>query len=183
MRCRALKRTVTVLGSVALALGAIGAAIVALPGSAASPTNTSPVSAHPIVSQKVISVALAQRLANAAMNNCANRGFPVSVAVVDPDGIDIVVQRADGATGATVAVARDKAHASAGFQSPTSGLSDAAKTNPGLIAVRDFSILPGGEPIRSGKSLVGGVGVSGAPSGDIDDLCAKAGLRAIAGSL
>jgi uncharacterized protein GlcG (DUF336 family) len=31
-----------------------------------------------------------------------------------------------------------------------------------------------------GKTLVGGVGVSGAPSGDIDDMCAQAGLAAIA---
>jgi len=40
-------------------------------------------------------------------------------------------------------------------------------------------ILPGGEPIVAGKTLVGGVGVSGAPSGDIDDACAKVGLKAI----
>ena len=79
-----------------------------------------------------------------------------------------------------MAVARGKARAAAGFQSPTAALNEAAKTNPGLISLPDFVILPGGEPIMVGKTLVGGVGVSGAPSGDIDDMCAQAGLAAIA---
>ena len=133
-----------------------------------------------VVDRDVISLAAAQKLATAAQADCEKRGFAVSVAVVDTDGVDILVQRADGTTGATVAVARGKARAAAGFQSPTAALNEAAKTNPGLISLPDFVILPGGEPIMAGKTLVGGVGVSGAPSGDIDDMCAQAGLAAIA---
>jgi uncharacterized protein GlcG (DUF336 family) len=138
------------------------------------------VAASAVVHRDVISLSAAQKLATAAQADCAKRGFAVTVAVVDTDGVDILLQRADGTTGATVAVARGKARASAGFQSPTAGLQESAKTNPGLISLPDFVILPGGEPIFVGKTLVGGVGVSGAPSGDIDDMCATAGLAAIA---
>jgi uncharacterized protein GlcG (DUF336 family) len=37
----------------------------------------------------------------------------------------------------------------------------------------------GGLVIRAKGSLVGGIGVSGAPGGDADDACAKAGVAAI----
>lgn len=151
-----------------------------LPSSATPATDRAKSNAPIVVHHDVISLAAAQQLATAALNDCAKRGFPVTVAVVDPDGVDIVVLRADGATGATVAVARGKAHAAAGFQSATADLQEAAKTSPGLLTVPDFVLLPGGQPIRSGQVLVAGVGVSGAPSGAIDDLCAAAGLKAIA---
>jgi uncharacterized protein GlcG (DUF336 family) len=183
-----VKRTKIILGAGVLAVTAAGAAFMAGPGSAASPTAGAPASAgvvsssRAVVHHDVLSLDAAQRLANAAQKDCAGRGFAVSVAVVDPDGVDIVVQRADEATGATVAVARGKAHAAVGFQSPTSALNEGAKTTPGLIALPDFVILPGGEPLHVGNSLVGGVGVSGAPSGDIDDLCAKAGMARISAS-
>ncbi|WDR03245.1 heme-binding protein [Devosia algicola] len=40
-------------------------------------------------------------------------------------------------------------------------------------------IQAGGLPIRIGGALVGGIGVGGAPSGDIDSKCARAGLDMI----
>ena len=173
-----MKRKLTLLSIGALlATGSIAA--FATQSSSASPKDHEPSSSHTVVSRNVLSLASAQRLATAAQADCAKRGIAVTVAVVDPDGLDILVQRADGTTGATVAVARGKARAAAGFQSPTSGLQEQAKTNPGFIALPDFVILPGGEPISVNGALVGGVGVSGAPSGDTDDQCAQAGLAAI----
>jgi len=44
---------------------------------------------------------------------------------------------------------------------------------PGVV------IIGGGLIVESGGSLVGAVGVSGAPGGDVDEACAKAGLEAI----
>src|SRR3954453_5066899 len=174
-----MRRSIILGGVAALAAGVIGGAIgvgvSAGAGAAAAPAPK----AVTVVHRDAISLADATRLATVARQTCEQKGFPVSVAVVDTDGIEIVVQRANQATGATVAVARGKARASAGFQSPTSGLQSAAAANPGLIAVPDFVILPGGEPIRSGATLLGGVGVSGAPSGDIDDSCAMAALHAV----
>jgi uncharacterized protein GlcG (DUF336 family) len=166
------------LGTVITALAlALVVALFALPGSAAK--NSTSVAAPNTKTQRVLKLESAQRLANVALRTCAKKGFPVTVTVVDRDGITVVTLRSEDATGATVPVALGKAYASAGFQSPTSGLQEAAKTQPGFISLPGFVILPGGEPIKIGDQLVGGVGVSGAPSGDIDDQCAKAGLDAI----
>jgi uncharacterized protein GlcG (DUF336 family) len=173
-----LKIKLTIAGAVAL-LAAASVAVVAVQASSASSKHHT-VAASTTVQHDVLSLAAAQQLAAAAQADCSKRGFAVTVSVVDPDGLDILLQRADGATGATVAVARGKAHAAAGFQSATADLQEAAKSQAGLIAVPDFVILPGGQPIFAGKELVGGVGVSGAPSGAIDDSCAAAGLNAIA---
>jgi uncharacterized protein GlcG (DUF336 family) len=39
--------------------------------------------------------------------------------------------------------------------------------------------IGGGIPIESAGSLVGGIGVSGAPGGEADHACASAGIAAI----
>jgi uncharacterized protein GlcG (DUF336 family) len=44
-------------------------------------------------------------------------------------------------------------------------------------------IIGGGLIVESGGSLVGAVGVSGAPGGDVDEACAKAGVEAIQSKL
>ncbi len=49
----------------------------------------------------------------------------------------------------------------------------AVRNLPGAV------ILGGGLVIEAGGSLVGAVGVSGAPGGDADDACAKAGIDAV----
>jgi uncharacterized protein GlcG (DUF336 family) len=134
--------------------------------------------------QHIIPLKVAQQLATATQTACMGKGFPVTVSVLNRDGIDILLVRGDGTTGASVEVARDKAYAAAGFQSPTSGLEERAKTsNPGIIAVEGFTVLPGGLPIKAGGELVGGIGVSGAPSGKVDEECATAGLATITSSL
>lgn len=126
-----------------------------------------------------LTVAAARKAAEVAIANCAGRGFPVAVTVLDRDGIVIVQERADNATGATVNVSEEKAYAAVGFQSPTSALQDGAKTQPGLVAIPGFSILPGGLPIAINDNVVAGIGVSGTPSGDTDAQCAQAGINAI----
>jgi len=134
--------------------------------------------------QHIIPLKVAQQLAMATQSACMDKGFPVTVSVLNREGIDILLVRGDGTTGASVGVARDKAYAAAGFQSPTSGLEERAKTsNPGIIAVEGFTVLPGGLPIKAGGELVGGIGVSGAPSGKVDEECATAGLSAIASTI
>ena len=48
---------------------------------------------------------------------------------------------------------------------------------PGVV------IIGGGLVVESGGSLVGEIGVSGAPGGDADEACAKAGIEAIQSKL
>jgi len=130
--------------------------------------------------QNIIPLKVAQQLAMATQDACTDKGFPVTVSVLNRDGIDILLARGDGTTGASVEVARDKAYAAVGFQSPTSVLEERAKSSsPGIVAVEGFTVLPGGLPIKAGDELVGGIGVSGASSGKIDEECATAGLASI----
>jgi uncharacterized protein GlcG (DUF336 family) len=130
--------------------------------------------------QHIIPLKLAQQITTATQTACTEKGFPVTVSILNKDGVDILLARGDGTTGASVGVARDKAYAAVGFQSPTSALEERAKTSsPGIIAVDGFTVLPGGLPIRVADELVGGIGVSGAPSGKVDEECAKSGLATI----
>jgi uncharacterized protein GlcG (DUF336 family) len=137
-----------------------------------------------LITQHVLRLGIAQQLATATQAHCSDKGYSVTVSVLNRDGVDIVFFRGDGTTGATVEVARGKAYAAAGFQSPTSGMEQRAKTaNPGIIAIDRFAVLPGGFPIKAGDELVGGIGVGGAPNGSIDEECAKAGLESISSIL
>lgn len=134
------------------------AGTVTLPGKAAADST-------------VLTRSSAQRLANAAQRACASDGYHVTVAVVDRDGVQIVTTRDEVAPGATVATAIGKAYAAVGFQISTAQQQQGAKTQPGWLQVPGFVILPGGQPIWAGGELVGGIGVSGAPGGDLDDAC------------
>ena len=172
-----MRRKLSIAATAIVAAGLV-VALVAFPGAAARNSRAA-APARMTTSMRVLKLSAAQRLANVALRTCARKGFPVTVTVVDRDGIALTTLRSEQATGATVPVALGKAYAAAGFQSPTSGLQTAAKTQPGFVALPGFVILPGGEPIGIDGQVVGGVGVSGAPSGDIDDACAQAGLDAI----
>jgi uncharacterized protein GlcG (DUF336 family) len=166
------------IAATAVVVAGLVVALIALPGAAARNSRAA-APAKTTTSMRVLKLSAAQRLSNVALRTCARKGFPVTVTVVDRDGVALTTLRSEQATGATVPVALGKAYAAAGFQSPTSGLQTAAKTQPGFVALPGFVILPGGLPISVGGQVVGGVGVSGAPSGDIDATCAQAGLNAI----
>ncbi|MCY1233419.1 heme-degrading [compost metagenome] len=79
--------------------------------------------------------------------------------------------------------AQGKAFTSAAMGRDTAGLGDFIASKPANEGLRDMDarmvIQAGGVPIKFGKALVGGIGVGGAPSGDIDANCATAGLQAI----
>jgi uncharacterized protein GlcG (DUF336 family) len=75
-----------------------------------------------------------------------------------------------------------KAWTAASFRMPTKDLG--AETQPGqpMSGLRGASqVLPigGGLPVEAGGSTLGAIGVSGAPGGDADDACARAGIDAI----
>jgi uncharacterized protein GlcG (DUF336 family) len=145
----------------------------------AAPVPASPAPGTPLGTTHFLTLAAAKIAADTAMSSALAKGYPVSVTVVDRDGIVIAQQRADTATGATVQVSLSKAVAAVGFQMPTSAIQDYAKANPGAVNIQGFSILPGGLPISLDGSVVAGIGVSGAPTGEIDASCATDGINAI----
>ena len=135
-----------------------------------------------LVAYKTMSLETALDLARAALADCRQRGYQVAVAVVDRFGVTQVVLRDRFAGPHTPATASGKAWTAVSFRTNTSDL--VALTQPGMpqAGVRGLPgavVLGGGIVVQAGGSLVGAIGVSGAPGGDADDACAKAGIAAI----
>jgi uncharacterized protein GlcG (DUF336 family) len=139
-----------------------------------------------LVNYKSLSPVMALELAQAALANCQQRGFQVAIAVVDRSGVVQVVLRDRYAGPHTPATASGKAWTAATFRNSTSNLF--AISQPGMMqaGIRNLPgavIIGGGLVVESGGSLVGAIGVSGAPGGDADEMCAKAGIEAIQSKL
>jgi uncharacterized protein GlcG (DUF336 family) len=135
-----------------------------------------------LVTYKAMSPEIALDLARAALASCRKDGFQVAVAVVDRFGIVQVMLRDRFAGPHTPATATSKAWTAASFRTNTTDL--IALTQPGmpqagLRGLPGAVILGGGVMVETGGSLIGAVGVSGAPGGDADDACAKAGIEAV----
>ena len=121
--------------------------------------------------------------AKAAMESCRNQGYQVAVAVVDRAGLLQVLLRDRYAGAHTVEVAANKAWTAASFRTPTAELADdtqPGKPMSGLRSLPRFLAAGGGLVIEGDGNTLGAIGVSGAPGGDADDACAKAGIKAIA---
>ena len=126
---------------------------------------------------------MATQAAQAAVEACSTEGYNVSVAVVARSGNTKALLRADNAGPHTVGSSIGKAFTSASLGRDAAGLAGFIGGNPQNDGLRDMDsrlvIQAGGLPIRISGALVGGIGVGGAPSGDIDASCARAGLDAI----
>jgi len=120
--------------------------------------------------------------ARAAMESCRKQGYQVTVAVVDRAGLTQVLLRDRFAGVHTIDVATNKAWTAASFR--TSSMAMGVETQPGkpMSGIRSlprFLGAGGGLPIEGGGIFFGGIGVSGAPGGEADEVCAQTGLKAI----
>ena len=121
--------------------------------------------------------------AQAALAHCRAGSYQVSVAVVDRSGITQVLLRDRFAGPHTVEVAANKAWSAVSFRTATSELARETQSGKPMSGLRHhprFMAAGGGLMIEGGGSLFGAIGVSGAPGGDADEACAKAGIAAIA---
>ena len=135
-----------------------------------------------LVTYKSLSPEVALDLARAALASCRERGFQVAVAVVDRFGVTQVVLRDRFAGAHTVPTATGKAWTAVTFRTNTNelvGMSQPGMPQAGIRALHGVVVLGGGMILEAGGSLVGGVGVSGAPGGEADEACAKAGIEAV----
>lgn len=135
------------------------------------------------VEHQTITPELAQTMATAAMDSCREKGAQVGVTVVDRFGIPQAFIRDRFAGLHVYETSRRKAWTSVSFRSSTTELSNATSADKGAFGIRFLSeALPlgGGLVVYSGEgAIVAGIGVSGAPSPDMDEDCAIDGIAAI----
>ena len=126
------------------------------------------------------------RVARAALDHCAKQGYQVAVAVSDRAGHPLVMLRDRLAGPHTPQVAIDKAYTALTFKLDTLALSRLTQPGQEASGIRHVAravAIGGGRNIQAGGSTIGAVGISGAPGGEADDVCAKAGIAAIADEL
>ncbi len=124
--------------------------------------------------------------AKAALEQCRKDGYQVTVAVVDRAGLVQVLLRDRFAGAHTVDIAPNKAWTAVSFRIPTAALGVETQAGKPMSAIRSHPKVfaaAGGQVIEAGGSTLGGIGVSGAPGGEADDVCAKAGIKAIADAI
>lgn len=134
-----------------------------------------------VVSVKRLTMETALKIAQGAIDACRKKGIQIGVTVVDRSGNSQVVLRDVLAPDLTLGVSYQKAYTAVSFLAATSALGQQAKSP--LAHVENMFFGAGGLPIQAGGQFFGGVGVSGAPGGDIDEECAKAGIDAIVDDL
>jgi uncharacterized protein GlcG (DUF336 family) len=136
-----------------------------------------------LLTQKVISMEMAQTMAQATVAQCRANGFHVSVTILDNSGLLKAFLRDDGSGAGTPDLSRSKAYTALFFRR-TSG--ETAKVFGAMTPppnVPGTVLMQGGVPIKAGTETIGAIGVSGAPGGDKDEACADAGIAKVADKL
>lgn len=135
-----------------------------------------------IITYKSLAPDVAFDLARAALLKCRTDGYQVAVVVIDRFGTPLVSVRDRYAGLGALEIATGKAWTAVNFTRNTSDMIKAIKDgelSAGLATLPKVTMLAGGLVIEAGGSLLGGVGVAGAPGGDKDEACAKAGLESV----
>jgi uncharacterized protein GlcG (DUF336 family) len=137
----------------------------------------------PTFTVRMLTPETALKAAQSALAKCRKDGYQVAVAVVDRAGVVQVMLRDRFAGAHTPDTAAGKAWTSASFKQTTSALAAETQSGKSMSGIRQLPrvvMAGGGLPIEAGGSLLGAIGVSGAPGGEADDACALAGIKAIA---
>lgn len=141
-----------------------------------------PVNAQATYSVRILTPETALKAAQAALKKCRDSGYQASVAVVDRMGVVQVLLRDRFAGPHTTDLASAKAYTAVSFRTNTTELAEATQPGRPQSGVRSrpgVAAVGGGLMIEAGGSLLGAIGVSGAPGAREDDACAAAGIAAI----
>lgn len=150
--------------------------------SATLPTSVRAADLKAVEQWRSISLAAAQQAAQTALSSCQKKGAMVAVVVVDRAGVPLVMLRDSLAGMHTPEAASRKAWTAVSFKNGTSELAKATaydQASSGIRGLSNVAMIGGGIVIREAGSIIGAIGVSGAPNGEMDDACAKAGVDAI----
>jgi uncharacterized protein GlcG (DUF336 family) len=128
---------------------------------------------------------MATTMAMTAIETCKGQGYNVSVHVLGRDGQVIIGLRNELAGPATMENSMKKAYTARTFRVPSGKFADNVKGNPVAGALFLTNVVPaqGALPIIVDGDTIGSIGVSGAPGGDKDEACAKAGMDKVSSDL
>ncbi|MFB7512637.1 heme-binding protein [Streptomyces sp. NPDC056144] len=127
-----------------------------------------------------LTIEAATKAAQATLDAAEKENQRVSVAVVDRNGNTIVTLRGDGAGPQSYESAEKKAYTAVSWNAPTSELAKRLANAPTLADIPGTLFLAGGAPVTAKGAPIAGIGVAGAPSGDLDEKFAQAGVASLA---
>lgn len=133
-----------------------------------------------VIMVRRMTMELAVDVARATIQSCRDAGYQASAVVVDRTGVVQVVMRDTLANRFTLRAAEDKANAVilSGVDS-SEFRANRQDIRPEINEIDGVLMMDGGVAIVAAGSIIGAVGVSGAPGGDKDELCARAGLESV----
>ena len=135
-----------------------------------------------LVPSNNLSPEAALQIARASLAACRAEGYQVAVAVVDRMGVPQVMLRDRYAGPHTPETSQRKAWTAVSFRSDTLTLASntqAGSDQSGARAITNALMIGGGVPVEVAGTTIAAVGISGAPSGEADDRCARAGIEAV----
>jgi len=138
-----------------------------------------------LLPRKDLSASTALAIAQTAIATCNSQGYRVSATIVGRNGEVLVQIRGDETGPHTMENSFKKAYTSRTFRIPSGDMEDRLKQNPamGTQYLTGFTTARGALPIKVGEDVIGAAGVSGAPGGEKDEACVKAGLEKVADQL
>jgi uncharacterized protein GlcG (DUF336 family) len=138
-----------------------------------------------LAAHKDLTLPIAVAMAQTAVQTCTAQGFKVSAHVLGRNAEVLVAMRGDGTGPHTMENSMRKAYTARMQRRPSGEFAKAAKDNPTIGALHLANMIPaqGALPIKVGEDVIGAIGVSGAPGGDKDEACAKAGIDKVADQL
>jgi len=138
-----------------------------------------------LLARKDLSMETALTIATTAIETCKGQGYRVSATVVGRNGEIIVQLRGDNTSPHTIENSFRKAYTARTFRIPSGEFAQRVKDNPttGQIHLTNVIANEGALPIKVGDDVIGAAGASGAPGGEKDAACIKAGLDKVADQL
>ena len=147
--------------------------------------------AQDVLTTHRLSAALASEAVTEAVTTCAKQGYWVAATIIDTDGVTQAMLRGDGAGLIAVSSSYDKAYTvlmlgAARNEDSSAAIAKRIGPTPPAGGVAKFdhvALQPGALRIKLNNEAIAAIGVGGAPGGDLDEACAKAGLDKISARL
>ena len=138
-----------------------------------------------LLEHKDLTAAIAITIAQTAIETCKANGYAVSATIVGRNGEIIVQIRGDNTGPHTVENSFRKAYTARTFRAPSGTFVERVKADPtsGLVHLNNVIANQGALPIKVGDEVIGAAGASGAPGGEKDEACVKAGIDKVADQL